>query len=69
MPNPNDYLSPLKGIKKASLDLVFIDGRHRVESIRQSMSLIKDGGILILDNSDRTDYNEAYTLLKGMVLN
>jgi len=40
-----------------------IDGRHRVESIKQSMSLIKDGGILILDNSDRVDYQEAFTLL------
>ena len=63
IPNPEDYLSPIKKIKKASLDIVLIDGRHRVESIKQSMPLIKDGGILILDNSDRSDYQEAFTLL------
>ena len=63
IPNPEDYLLPLKNIKNASLDVVLIDGRHRVESIKQSMSLIKGGGILILDNSDRGDYQEAFTLL------
>ena len=63
IPKPEDYLSPLKNIKNASLDVVLIDGRHRVESIKQSMSLIKGGGILILDNSDRVDYQEAFTLL------
>ncbi len=63
IPNIEDYLSPLKRIEKASLDIVLIDGRHRVESIKQSMSLIKDGGILILDNSDRVYYEEAFNLL------
>lgn len=63
LPNLEDYLSPLKNIKNASLDVVLIDGRHRVESIKRSMSLIKGGGILILDNSDRSDYQEVFTLL------
>ena len=47
-----------------SLDLVFVDGRHRVESIKRSMNLLKDGGVMILDNPDRPQYGDAYKILE-----
>ena len=68
VPHVDDYLAPLKKISNSSLDIVFVDGRHRVESIRRSMNLLKDGGIIILDNSDRTHYEDAFKLLEDWSL-
>ncbi len=63
VPNVDDYLAPLKKISNSSMDIVFVDGRHRVESIRRSMNLLKDDGVIILDNSDRPQYEDAYKIL------
>ena len=68
VPNVDDYLAPLQKISNASLDLVFVDGRHRVESIKRSMNLLKDGGVMILDNSDRPHYRDAYKFLENWSL-
>ena len=63
VPLPEDYLYPLKSIVDSSIDLVVVDGRHRVESIKRSMTKVKPGGCLILDNSDRPEYAEAFVIL------
>jgi len=68
VPNVDDYLAPLKKISNGSMDLVFVDGRHRVESIRRSINLLKDGGIIILDNSDRPQYEDAFKILRDWSL-
>ena len=68
IPNVDDYLAPLKKISDGSIDIVFVDGRHRVASIMRSMNLLKDGGIIILDNSDRTHYEDAFKLLEDWPL-
>ncbi len=46
-------------------DIVVVDGRDRVNCIKQSLSALRDNGVLILDNSDRTEYNEGMDLLKA----
>lgn len=63
VPLPDDYLYPLKSIVDSSIDLVVVDGRHRVESVKRAMTKVKPGGCLILDNSDRPEYAETFELL------
>lgn len=68
VPLVSDYLYPLKNIVDSSIDLVVVDGRHRVESIRRAMTKVKSGGFLILDNSDRPEYAEAFEILLDWTL-
>ena len=59
------YLQGLEIVEDNSLDLVLVDGRHRVECIRASMPKVKKNGYIILDDSDRTDYLDSYEILKA----
>lgn len=45
-------------------DIIIIDGRHRVECIKSSIESLSITGIIILDNSNRENYTEAFTFLK-----
>lgn len=49
------YVESIDIISDNSLDVVMIDGRARSSCISQSISKVKQGGFLIVDNSDR-DY-------------
>jgi len=44
-------------------DVVAVDGRNRVDCIRQAVNKVKVGGYLILDDSHRTKYQPAFDLL------
>ena len=71
VPHVDDYLAPLKKRSNSSLDIVFVDESRasvKIESITRSMNLLKDGGIIILDNSDRTHYEDAFKLLEDWSL-
>ena len=57
------YLHGLEEVRDNSLDLVLVDGRHRVECIRASIPKVKKNGYIILDDSDRPEYSEAFELL------
>ena len=46
-------------------DLVLVDGRDRVNCIKQSIPRLKDGGVIILDDSDRERYSEGFTRLRN----
>lgn len=59
-----NYTKEVKFIEDESLDLVLVDGRHRVECIRAVKSKLKPGGHIILDDSDRTAYEESFEILK-----
>jgi predicted O-methyltransferase YrrM len=45
------------------LDLVAIDGRNRAKCIWHARSKVKPGGYLVLDNSERAEYQDAMLLL------
>ncbi len=47
-------------------DIVVVDGRRRVDCIKHSYNTLTDRGVLILDNSDRTAYNEGRIFLKEL---
>lgn len=47
-------------------DVIFIDGRDRVNCVRNSLGALKPDGVLILDNSDLKTYEQALEfMLKG----
>jgi len=68
VPLADHYLLALKNIADSSIDLVVVDGRHRVESVKRAMAKVKPGGSLILDNSNRPEYAETFELLLGWKL-
>lgn len=43
-------------------DIVMIDGRERVECSRHALTQLKDGGVIVFDNSDRVRYQPAFAL-------
>lgn len=47
-----------------SLDLVLVDGRGRVECATAALRLIKPGGILMVDNTERNHYNPIGEMCK-----
>jgi precorrin-6B methylase 2 len=49
----------------SSFDIIIIDGRKRVECVKNSVHKLTSNGVIIWDNSDLTEYNEAYEYLKN----
>ncbi len=46
-------------IDQCDYDVIIIDGRRRNNCMDQSLKKIKPGGVIILDNSDRPEYEEG----------
>jgi hypothetical protein len=46
-------------------DVIVVDGRDRVQCVRQSVEALKENGVLVLDDSERPEYREAASLMKG----
>lgn len=44
-------------------DIIIIDGRERVECVKNCLQALKKTGVIIFDNSDRIRYEEAYDFL------
>jgi hypothetical protein len=44
-------------------DIVVPDGRDRVNCARNSLTSLKDGGIIVWDNSDREEYEDGFRFL------
>jgi predicted O-methyltransferase YrrM len=64
------FAAELERLEDASLDLLVVDfleapGAERVEAVRAGRSKVRPGGYLLLDDSDRPSYAEAYELLDG----
>ncbi|MCD8539808.1 MAG: FkbM family methyltransferase [Leadbetterella sp.] len=45
-------------------DIILIDGRRRVECLKNSVQRLSPGGVLLLDDSEREDYREAFTFMQ-----
>jgi predicted O-methyltransferase YrrM len=45
-------------------DIIIVDGRDRVNCCRYSVDALTENGVLILDDSERLDYEDARMLLK-----
>jgi predicted O-methyltransferase YrrM len=46
-----------------AFDVVCIDGRHRADCIAHAVERVKVGGYLVLDNSERAQYQDAMRLM------
>lgn len=46
-------------------DLVVVDGRDRVNCVKQSILALSPGGVILLDDSDREKYAEAMQIAKA----
>jgi hypothetical protein len=57
------YAAAIDGEPDASLDLVIIDGRARVECARHAMTKVKPDGLLLLDDTDRAGHRPVVALL------
>ena len=54
----------LNFINNKKFDLVLVDGRDRVECVKSSFELVKDGKFLMLDNDERIEYVEVHSILE-----
>jgi len=54
-----NYVTSIDHHADGSLDLVLVDGRCRDASLRRAMRKVRPGGVLILDNTERSRYGEA----------
>ncbi len=60
----HDRISFLENSKKPELmnekfDIIIVDGRDRVNCCYHSISALSDKGVVVLDDSERTKYNDA----------
>ena len=63
--SPLPYYSITQSMRDESFDLVIVDGRNRVECIKHSLRLVKSGGMLVLDDAQRTRYSEGRGFLEA----
>lgn len=53
------YAEYINHFDNGYFDLISIDGRRRSDCIRNAIAKLKPGGILIIDNSDRAEYQKS----------
>jgi hypothetical protein len=59
------YVEAIEEFPDACFDLVCVDGRARVECVRRAVTKLRAGGLLLLDDSHRPRYAEAFRALEG----
>ncbi len=57
-----DYCRIVKRLKK-KYDIIIIDGRDRVNCIKNAVPALKADGVIVLDDSEREEYREGIELL------
>lgn len=62
---PRPYSSVCKTLQRESFDMILVDGRDRVCCIRESLPLLRSGGVIMLDNSEREYYHKGTDLMSS----
>ena len=57
------YVNSIDKYPDKYFDVIFIDGRARNSCVKKSIAKIRPDGIIILDNSEREEYQESLSLL------
>jgi len=52
--------------KKKNFDLIFVDGRQRIECLKTASKIISSNGIILLHDSDRKKYISGINYLKDL---
>lgn len=60
---PRPYYTICDAYPDNSFDLVLIDGRDRSKCLLQAKRLVKPGGVIMLDNAERSWYQRAMSTL------
>jgi predicted O-methyltransferase YrrM len=55
----NGYVEYIDGFPDGHFDIIMVDGRKRSECLIRAMPKLRSGGVLVLDNSERAEYQEA----------
>jgi hypothetical protein len=63
--NFHDYVTAIDDVQDRSLDMVVIDGRARPSCLKHSIPKVRVGGVIVLDNAERSYYWEAISLADG----
>lgn len=62
---PKPYYTYTVKCSAAQFDILLVDGRDRNMCIEWSLSTVKPGGLVVLDNSERSKYNKAKGIMKA----
>lgn len=60
-----NYISKINGYPDNHFDLVVVDGRARNGCVLNSIKKVKNGGYILLDNSEREEYRKSFESLKN----
>lgn len=60
-----DYINALDDYSDSHFDFIAVDGRARLSCVLKSIPKLKEGGFLLLDNSERKRYQPALKVLEG----
>lgn len=63
--SPCPYYSICQEFPDEYFDLIIVDGRNRKGCILSAIPKLKEGGILMLDNSERVYYHSTFDLMAG----
>lgn len=55
----NGYVEYIDAYPDEHFDIIMVDGRRRSDCLRHAMPKLKRGGALVLDNSERAEYQKA----------
>jgi hypothetical protein len=62
---PNGEYSKKAASLGTKFDIIIVDGRDRVNCCKHSVEALSSTGVMVLDDSERPDYQEARTFLKS----
>ncbi|HMR18622.1 MAG TPA: FkbM family methyltransferase, partial [Sphingobacterium sp.] len=63
MENISDYERAIT-LEPQLYDIILIDGRRRVACLKNAVDQLSERGVIILDDSEREEYSEAFTFLQ-----
>ena len=52
-PKTPNYVAEIQRFEKASLDVIIVDGHYRLTCVDKCLPYLKNGGYLVIDNSNR----------------
>lgn len=59
------YVKEIDNYPNEYFDIVFVDGRARIGCMKHAINKIKNNGYLILDNSERIEYQAGWNLVNN----
>lgn len=61
-----NYVTSIDSYAPETFDVILVDGRARPACLRHALPRLKRGGLLVLDNSERAEYDRAMVLADQM---